>query len=373
MTKRQAPKRVKAAKQPGVFSRDGGDTWEYRAQFADSHGRWSASGSGYRTQKEAVTARADAIKETRGLRGRQARLSPSVTVNDYLPVWLEEHGATVRLSSAVAYRSHCRALSRLPIGALQVRSVTDSDVKRLIGQLREAGVGHETLVARVRVLHGAIRHGLVTSNPATGIRIARTTERYRAAVWSAEEALAFLRHRQAAGDPLYALWRLAVTTGMRKGELLGLRWEDIDLVAGTLQVRRQRTYVSGGVVEGPPKTASSEAPVTLDKATVAALEALEVRPHGYCFSNPVTGRPWASNSGFDRLWHGACKAAGVPVIRFHGLRHTAATLLAELGVPLRVVQERLRHWSPQMTERYTHAQAGAAKAAADAMGDLLAS
>jgi integrase len=371
--------RIKSVKYSGVFSRDGGDTWEFRAQFQDETGRWSVSGAGYRTQGDAKTARAASIKEAEAKRGRARTVPAAITVGQYLTRWLDGHSATIRPASAVAYRSHVRALQKLPIAAVKVRALAELDVRRLVGELRASGMAHENMLGRLRVLRlalsGAVREGVTGANPALGIRVPRTTPKFVAQTWTAAEASKFLAFTRDAGDPDYPAYRLAVTTGMRRGELLGLEWQDVELGAGLLNVRRQRTEVYGTATTAAPKTASSEAPIHLDPETVRVLEELRAASGGLSGDTvilcPGTGAPYLPKVFLEHFKE-ACRAAGVPVIRVHDLRHTAATLLAEAGVPLRVVQERLRHWSPAMTERYTHAQAGSAQLAAGAMGDLLA-
>ena len=202
-------------------------------------------------------------------------------------------------------------------------------------------------------------------------------------VWDSSQAAAFL----AEADPtdLAALWRVALICGLRRGELLGLRWDDLDLDRGTLAVRRTLSRGTGGTwVLGEPKTATGRRSIALPASCVAAqrkhraaqnAERLRLGPlwqdQGYIFTG-ATGQPLHVNSLTTRYAQ-LIKAAGVPRIRFHDLRHTCATLLLAQGIHPKVVQERLGHANISMTlDRYSHVIPGMQQAAADALDAALA-
>jgi integrase len=171
----------------------------------------------------------------------------------------------------------------------------------------------------------------------------------------------------AVGDPLEALYILAVTVGLRQGELLGLKWQDVDLDAGRLQVRRSIARVNGhGWLEQEPKSASSRRSVALTPLAVAALQrhrqrqlerrlkALAWEDNGFVFANEV-GRPMTPQNLTKRSFHPLLERAGLPRMRFHDLRHTAATLLLAQGVHPKIVQEMLGHASISLTlDTYSH-------------------
>lgn len=357
---------------PGVYKR--GKTWSYRSQFGDGENRWGVSGSGYTSAKDAADARARAIDKARPLHGVSQRPSPTLTLAGYLESWYADHTRTLRPSTASAYRSRVNKIIETPVAQRRLRSLTEQDYRRLIADLRDQAPGHTTLIQKIgtlsTALDAAVRAGLIPNHPLHAIKVSRTSEKFEAEPWDLATVTKFLANRKAAQDPLYLLYHLAIVTGMRRGELHGIRREDIDLDQGVLQVRRQRIDVRGTVVEQAPKTSASEAPVYLDPATVDLI-----REHtwtsDYLVTNPRTGRPYEDFSTFRRDWIQSCKAAGVPVIRFHDLRHTSASLLAEARVPLVLAQARLRHWSAAMTQRYTHALDGSGAAVADQIGALL--
>ncbi len=182
--------------------------------------------------------------------------------------------------------------------------------------------------------------------------------------WTADELRRFLDHVR--DDRLFPAWRLAASTGLRRGELLGLRWQDVDLHAGRVSVRQTLTTVGNKVAFGEPKTARGKRNIALDGVTIGALrtwrtqqaqERLALGPvwqdTGLVFSredgsliHPDTFSFW-----FDRH----VRAADVPRIRFHDLRHTHATLALQAGVPAKVVSERLGHATVAFTlDVYSH-------------------
>jgi integrase len=213
------------------------------------------------------------------------------------------------------------------------------------------------------VLNDAVKRGLIARNPADHVdrpRAARKEMRW----WSVAEARAFLD--AAADDRFVALWTLALTTGMRRGELLGLKWPDVDFDAGRLAVRRTLVAVQYRIRWSEPKTSSSRRVVALDPATVAVLKAHRARQleermaigSGYLDERivfaDVAGEPLHPDT-VSKHFERVVARAGVPRIRLHDFRHTAATLMLERGVPLKAVTERLGHASTQITsDLYQH-------------------
>lgn len=188
----------------------------------------------------------------------------------------------------------------------------------------------------------------------------------------------------AQGHRLAPLFYLAVTTGLRQGELLGLRWADLDWEARTLTIERQAQWLMGrGVVFMEPKTAAGRRPI---KIGAEAIRVLHQRRAQQLNERMFAGDRWkdldliftsrvgtpiqASNllKDFQRL----LAKAGLPAIRFHDLRHTAASLMLKQGVPAKVVQERLGHSNIQLTLNvYSHVLPGMQEQAADLMDALL--
>lgn len=186
-----------------------------------------------------------------------------------------------------------------------------------------------------------------------------------------------------AGDRLEALWRLELSTGLRRAEAAGLRWSDVELDAGALSVRVQRTTDGYAVVEREPKTGAGRRLVPLDADVVAALRAWRKRQieerlaYGPTYED--TGLVFTREDGagyhpqrLSVMFRRLCEQAGVEAIRFHDLRHTAATLALEAGIHPKVVQERLGHASVQITlDTYSHVQPTIARDAAERIGSYL--
>lgn len=350
----------------GVYRR--GAVWAFRAQTRTGSQRNGVSGSGFATAKDAAAARARALKDMEVTSGAADPTMHRLPLGDFCDVWLASRN--VKPTTLGEYRTKVAYFKRQPIAAVPLRKLTAADVTALVRTMQET-LAHDTAVARLGVLRSVLNYAVTTSvlakSPAAGVRVSRTRPRPRRQFWDAATARRFLEHCAATEDPLLPLYRLALATGMRRGELLGLRWDDIDLGRGLVHVRWNRTVAEGRVVEHSPKTSGSEAPVPVDPATLAALGA---PGRGHVFKHPVTGEPWSPHTMVNRFLR-SCLDAGVPAIKFHALRHTAATIMAEAGVPMVQAKERLRHWSASMTEAYTSVTSASARQVADLMGALL--
>lgn len=206
-----------------------------------------------------------------------------------------------------------------------------------------------------RAFKDAVRWGRLPRNPCDAADPPRGGQKSDGfTVWDAATLRSFLDSSAAAGDRLHPLWVLLSTTGMRRGEALGLRWSDVDLDAGRLRVVQTIISVRGRVTIGEPKTARGRRPIALDPATVAVLRShrkrmLEERllvgadfaDEGLVFHQPDGAclKPESVSATFLRR----VKQADLPRLTLKGLRHTWATLALEQGIHPRVVQERLGH------------------------------
>jgi integrase len=201
--------------------------------------------------------------------------------------------------------------------------------------------------------------------------------------WTAEEVRAFLDYVRQADERLYALWVLAATTGMRRGELLGLRWADLDLDAARVAIRRTVISVGYEVCESEPKTKKGRRTIDIDPTTVAALRAHRARQAeerlawGPAYED--SGRLFARENGsvlhperVSQLFKKHVRNAGLPAIRFHDVRHTHATLGLAAGVPPKVMSERLGHSTVAFTlDLYTHAVPALQQQAANQVAALI--
>jgi integrase len=291
----------------------------------------------------------------------------------YLRKWHELRRRALRPTTWEQYRWVMERYVVPHIGQLPLAAVRGQDLDDLYDRLLEA----ELAPATVRLVHAilrkafadAVRRGLLDNNPALAATPPRV-EQEETTVLTPKQVQRLLD--VARQDEWYALWRLAVMTGMRRGELLGLRREDIDFEAGVLFVRRTVVWAGKGVVVSPPKTRRSLRALLLDPETLAALEEHASRHAACtwlwsCTEEPPS--PRLLNARFERL----LQRAGLPHIRFHDLRHTNATLGLLAGVDPKVMQARLGHHSAAFTmDRYQHVMLGMQAPALEAISRVLA-
>ena len=199
--------------------------------------------------------------------------------------------------------------------------------------------------------------------------------------WTEKEARQFLAGTK--GDRLGFAWALLLTRGLRRGELCGLRWADVDLDGGVLVVNRTRVVVDGKTIDSSPKTAAGRRPVPLDASLVGILKSHKARQArerlnagevysdgGYLLANEL-GTAYHPDS-VSQWFDDAVKASGLPRIRLHDSRHTAASLMLAAGTPTKVVSDLLGHASPTITLAiYAHTLPGMAHEAGERLSGRL--
>jgi integrase len=308
------------------------------------------------------------------------QVTPSrITVGELFDQWLAAVKPTVREASYITYRTWTTRI-RPFIGELPLSRLSPLHVQSMMSALLEEGLSPTTVKQIYAILNmalkQAVRWGLIHRNVCQAVDPPRISK-MEMVTWNRSEVMQVLA--VAADDDLEALWRLALTTGMRRGELLGLRWIDVDLQRGVLAVRH--TIVQGDhgrMVSSTPKSASGQRSIAIGAGDVDALIRHRDRQRIERTPNPLglvfitqTGRsinPKTLAARFDDL----TARAGVRRIRFHDMRHTCATLLLEADVHPKVVQERLGHSSISMTlDRYSHVSESVQQAAAERLNELL--
>ncbi len=290
-------------------------------------------------------------------------------LDQFLVRWLEDVACpSLRPRTYIRYREilMCHAIPAL--GNRPLARITPQDLQGLYSRKLEEGLAARTVgklhVVLHRALQDAVRWGLVGRNVCDAVRPPKVHAQEMRAL-SGDESRQFLA--AAEGDPLEALYTLAVTTGLRQGELLALKWQDVDLEAGQLQVRRTIARVNGqGFVEQEPKSARSRRSIALAPLAVNALDrhhtrqlekrlkALVWEESDLVFANEV-GRPIEAQNLMRRSFYPLLERAELQRMRFHDLRHTAATLMLAQGVHPKVVQEMLGHSTVSLTlDTYSH-------------------
>lgn len=292
---------------------------------------------------------------------------------------------TVRPRTTESYRSIVRrylkpAIGRVPLAKLQPEHlmVMLRDLEQSDPPLSATTVRYVYVVLRI-ALGRALKLGHVHRNVATLID-PPTRRRDERQPLSAAQARAFLASVN--GDRLEALYRLAIASGLRQGELLGLRWQDVDLKTAALTVRH--TLEQGSRTLAEPKTERSRRTIVLDTDTVKALRRHRLRQ---IKERLAAGERWqdlgfvfATSTGTAtdhrnllRAYHAALETAELPRQSFHQLRHASATLGIEAGESLYEVSRRLGHANISTTaDVYGHLTPASARRSADRMRDILA-
>lgn len=354
-----------------------GSTWSFVIDVAPDPAtgrRRQRTKGGFPTKKAAEEAMRSAIAE-----GSSASAAAGgQRLGAYLDEWLAT--VTPRLRETTA-SSYAVAVERIKggLGAVRLRELTPLMIERFYGDLartggrRGTGLAPKTIrnthVTLRKALSDAERVELIDRNPAARAH-APAAVRPETPTWTGEELGRFLSGVE--GDPLYALWVLLATTGVRRGEALGLRWSDVDLDRGTISVSQTVTTVGHRVVISPPKTDRSRRRLVLDPDTVRVLAehrraqdrdrallsttpSTTVQTTGLVFSEPDGGpiHPDSVTRRFKTLG----RQSGLPELRGpHDLRHTWASLALAAGVHPKVVSDRLGHSTIAITiDTYSHA------------------
>ncbi len=314
------------------------------------------------------------------------------TLKQYLEHWLENvKRPSIKIGSYLRYRDLLDHYILPALGHLPLRKLKPEHLEAFYTRLQKEGRadGQGGLSAKtVRLVHGilyqslegAVKRRRIAYNVCRDVSLPRV-ERQEMHTLTAEEAQRLLA--VAKGHRLEALLTVALTTGMRRGELLALQWKDIDWKGGSLQVRRSvNRYAGQGFKVSEPKTKQSRRKIALPLFVLEALKGHRTRQleerlqagtawedHGLVFSNIYGNFLNPSHLGTD--FHKLLKKAKLPMVRFHDLRHTAASLLLKMNVSPKMVQEILGHSDIEMTLGiYSHVLPGMHEEAMDKMDQL---
>jgi integrase len=369
-----------------VHRRQNGE-WEYRYDAGPDPltGRRRRPGrSGFKTKREATQALRTAISAHE--RGRSVK-SSSRTVEQFLLEWHAAVRPSLRPTTWVNYRDYLHAYVIPIIGDSRLKDLTPVRLNLLYGHLLtkgrirgSGGLAPKTVQNVHRMLHralsDAVKWDVVPRNVAEDAEAPRVG-RKRPSVWTPEQLGIFVR--QVEDDRFYALWLLVATTGLRRGELAGLTYGDIDLLHGRVSPSTPRVVVAGHAQESETKTRAGVRSLALDPETRAALDQFigtwreERRLLGQdtqlLFVWP-DGRPLHPDT-ITALFHRHRKAAGLPRIRLHDVRHSYATAALKAGIPPKVISERLGHATAAFTlQTYTHVIPGMDESAAATVAAL---
>jgi integrase len=307
------------------------------------------------------------------------------TLEAYLQRWIDEVlRGTVKQSTLENYAYIARLHIIPELGRVRLKALKSRDVRRLYREKLEAGLSPRTVqiihtVLR-KAMQQAVRDDVLPRNVCDAVTAPRQTKKEMQPL-TPEQAKRLLENVHE--DRLRALYILAVTAGLREGELLGLRWEDVDLERKLLQVRRQLTRTRDGLSFTAPKRGKARV-VRLTDLAIAALKAHREAQNeerakagslweemSLVFTSTI-GTPVDVGNLTYRSFRPLLKSADLPRIRFHDLRHTCATLLLSKGTHPKIVQEMLGHANISMTmDTYSHVLPDMQEKAVSAMDDAL--
>jgi integrase len=309
----------------------------------------------------------------------------ALTVEEYMDRWLNDVKDTVRQSTHERYEYAINPHITPALGRIKLKDLTPAQVRWFYRQRLDSGLApatvHKMHVVLHKALKAAVSDGLIPRNPTASLKLPRII-REEIDPLDQEEARRLLT--AACGDRLEALYVLALNTGMRQGELLALKWEDVDLERGVLRVRRTLSRRNNVYVLDEPKTKKSRRTIRLTAGAATALEVhisrqLEgmermgslYQPGGLVFAT-TTGTIINPSNLRNRSFKPLLKHAKLRPIRFHDLRHTCATLLLSKDVNPKVVSEMLGHSSVSITlDIYSHLLPDMQEKAARALEDAL--
>jgi integrase len=309
----------------------------------------------------------------------------NLTLGNYLDRWINDSVRdTVRQRTWERYEQIVRVHIKPALGRVKLKNITPTHARALYREKLNTGLAPRTVnyihTTLSKALKDAVADGLITRNPASSVKAPRPKKKEIRPL-SSEQAKAFLKAVR--GNRFEAAFVVALHCGLREGEILGLKWSDVDMYAGTLQVRRTLSEALAGHLFEPPKNGKGRNV----KLTACAVEALRnhltrqieeieslgdrYQDQGLVFPSQV-GTAMNAKNLTARSFKPLLKRAKLPNIRFHDLRHTFATLMLQNGEHPKVVQEMLGHATIAITmDTYSHVLLNMQRDAVDRLGVLL--
>lgn len=360
----------------GIYKR--GNTWTAHIHWTDLHGKpQQHKRGGFPTRQDAVRYRTQYLAD---LHTGKRRGQSKIKLGDFLvQQWLPKRRDELKASTYASYESTITAYVLPHIGAIRLDAITPLRLEDYYRTLMNTGAKGKKLragqglsaktiqnIATIlnRAYRDAIRWELISTNPVT-VSVKPKRGHFEQPHWETSTAGEFLRRVQ--DDRLAAIWQLLVTTGCRRGELLGLRWCDVDLDAATITIRRARVLAGRTVIFETPKSAKSRRTIAIDQRTIRALrrwqtkqaeERLRIGPQwkdtdGHLVTEPDGTLP--NPNTFLRRFKALAKQVGLPAIAVHGVRHTYITSAFDANLDESVISDRAGHSDSRITRNvYRH-------------------
>jgi integrase len=342
------------------FVKKEGSSWYFQAELGIdlvTGKRKRKKQRGFKTKREAEKALSLVEAEV----NKGTYFEPSkMLYKDYIEQWFKGKQTTLGQQTKTVYRGNINHRIIPKLGQIQLAHITPLVIQNYVNELKEEGLANATISKLLKMIKSSLENAkdleLISKNPAKKIKIPVDTPTVMN-VWNQEEVIKFLSFAKT--NPYFLVFHLAIFTGMRQGEILGLRWEDVDFEKGVINIRQTLSHDGKTFLAGA-KTKTSIRTISLAKETLVLLKTHKLtfnkkrlllgcsfidKDLVNCTSIGNQLNPANLRRSFIKLTEGA----KVPKIRFHDLRHTHATLLIQNGTNVKVVAERLGHSNVKIT------------------------
>ncbi|MDY7046405.1 site-specific integrase [Virgibacillus sp. M23] len=339
--------------------------WYYSFSYKESNKYKKKLKRGFKTKKEAENAMIEAMDSI----NKGTYIEPSKTLyRDFMDSWLKDKKINVKKSTYSNYQYLVENFILVSLGDIELQKINPREIQTLYNDLKENNRLSSENIRKIHTiindaLNKAFKWGMINRNPATLVDAPKVVKK-EVEVWNQDEINIFLN--VAKDSRYYHAFLLALTTGMRQGEILGLRWKDIDIENETISVVQTLSH-KGQELSAGAKTDSGNRRISIDSNTLSQVlkhrtlqkEEMMVNSPLYNSHNDLvvrtsTGLP-LSPRNLLRSFYSIIDKSGIKKIRFHDLRHTHASLLLKQGVNPKIVSERLGHANVRITlDTYSH-------------------
>jgi len=361
------------------------------SMYKRKNGLWSAQISVqgkrvtnyFKTQREGL----DWLQQMRNqIRAGLTFTGAQLPLREFLSQWLGSIRESVKGKTLHQYGQIVRDHIAPRLGNIKLKDLRPDQIQALYNEKLDSGISARTVILIHAVLHKALKHalkqGIIGRNPTDAVNRPKFRRKEMLTLSDSQVRTLLLVVKDTRFEALF--W-IAVSTGLRQGELLGLRWSDLDWQSRRLHVQRQLQRVTGGLEFTEPKSAAGNRVIVLGQEAIIKLrkhqniliqekQKAEEKWEEHDLIFPSTHGTPLDHRNLYRFFKLFLKEAGLPDIRFHDLRHTAATLMLQQGIHPKVVQERLGHADITLTlNTYSHVLPSMQQEAAEKLDELLTS